>query len=145
MRKLLILFLLFQSSVLFSQTETYQDLVNHTSVTYTKIEEEVNNANLDLLEEANYIQLKEDQWPGAKKINALIHNQLNELKTPEFARRFEQEYAKALKSTLIDWYNSWVEESKGSTKYDLIRISPTILLPINYTLNSLLQHYAATF
>lgn len=118
MRKLLILFLLFQSSVLFSQTETYQDLVNHTSVTYTKIEEEVNNANLDLLEEANYIQLKEDQWPGAKKINALIHNQLNELKTPEFARRFEQEYAKALKSTLIDWYNSWVEESKGSTKYD---------------------------
>ena len=79
MRKLLILFLLFQSSVLFSQTETYQDLVNHTSVTYTKIEEEVNNANLDLLEEANYIQLKEDQWPGAKKINALIHNQLNEL------------------------------------------------------------------
>jgi hypothetical protein len=106
MNKLLLFFLLFQISTSFSQEEVFQDLVNHTVVYYSSAETEINNPKLDLLEEATYIELKDDQWPGAAKINTLIRNQLNELKTPDFALRFEREYIKALKSTLINWYNT---------------------------------------
>lgn len=112
MHKLLILLLLLESGVSFSQNEdTYQDLVHQTSVHYTSSEEDIENPDFDLLESVEFIQLKDGQWPGAKKTNILIRNELNTLKSPEFSLRFEREYAKALKNTLIDYHQSCVKES----------------------------------
>ena len=119
MKKLLFLYLLSQANISFAQTEAFHDLINHTVVHYTSKDLDIDEFDLKL-EQVSYIELKEDQWPGAKKINELILKQAKEIGSTEFATRFKREYNKAIEQALIGEYNECVrtaDDPKSCDRY----------------------------
>ena len=119
MKKLLLLYLLSQTSISFGQTEAFHDLINHTAVHYTTKDLDIGEFDLKM-KEVTYIELKEDKWPGAKKINELILKQAKEIGSTEFASRFEREYNKAIEQALIGEYDECVrtaDDPKSCGRY----------------------------
>ena len=110
MRQLLLLLLLSHST--FAQDHFIRDLVQDTKLKYSEVTLGKDTYDNELLSSAKYIQLDEETWKGAKKINELLKEDARQLNTTKFKKEFMVEFNKVVYSELKEDFDYCEMERK---------------------------------